>query len=302
MAASNGFTPEQSSDLYITDGTIIDWLWGAHRIFAYTFELYPKTSSPGFYPPDEVIPAQTSRNRDAFLQLIEAADCPYRSIGKQAQYCGTPPEPTPTPSPTASPTPTPTASPSPSPTPGPATIFSDDFETARGWTANASGTDTATTGRFERADPAATSDNGAKQLGTTVSGANDLVTGASAGASAGANDIDGGVTSIRSPAITLTGKSNYSLSFSSYLAHGSNATSAGLPARPRRRRHDEHRLLRRGRGEQPQRRLDLPVRLAQRVRRPDRPHPRGSGRRRQRQPGRGGRRQRRGHRHVVPTA
>ncbi|MGW0120124.1 M14 family metallopeptidase [Streptomyces sp. NPDC003327] len=88
MAASNGYTPEQSSDLYITDGSIDDYLWGVHRIFGYTFEMYPASSSGGgFYPPDEVIERETSRNRDAVLQLLENADCMYRSIGKQAQYC-----------------------------------------------------------------------------------------------------------------------------------------------------------------------------------------------------------------------
>jgi hypothetical protein len=201
MAASNGFTPEQASDLYIADGTIDDWMWGTYKIFHYTFELYPRTSSPGFYPPDEVIPTQTSRNRDAVLQLLEAADCPYKVIGKQAQYCGTG-------------------------GPAPVTLFTDDFEAARGWTANLQGTDTATTGRFERGDPGATSSSGAKQLGTTTSGTFDLVTGATAGAAAGDNDIDGGVTSITSPAIALTGGTSYTLAFNSYLAHGSNATSA----------------------------------------------------------------------------
>ncbi|GGY63045.1 M14 family metallopeptidase [Streptomyces omiyaensis] len=88
MAASNGYTAEQSSDLYITDGSIDDYLWGTHRIFGYTFEMYPTSSwNGGFYPPDEVIERETSRNRDAVLQLLENADCMYRSIGKQAQYC-----------------------------------------------------------------------------------------------------------------------------------------------------------------------------------------------------------------------
>ncbi|MBD0711647.1 MULTISPECIES: M14 family metallopeptidase [unclassified Streptomyces] len=88
MAASNGYTPEQSSDLYITDGSIDDWLWGNQKIFAYTFEMYPtSTAGGGFYPPDEVIERETARNRDAVLQLLENADCMYRSIGKQAQYC-----------------------------------------------------------------------------------------------------------------------------------------------------------------------------------------------------------------------
>ncbi|GHC66926.1 M14 family metallopeptidase [Streptomyces cinnamoneus] len=89
MAASNGYTPEQSSDLYITDGSIDDWLWGNQKIFAYTFEMYPSSSGAGggFYPPDEVIDRETARNRDAVLQLLENADCMYRAIGKEAQYC-----------------------------------------------------------------------------------------------------------------------------------------------------------------------------------------------------------------------
>ncbi|MET3983218.1 M14 family metallopeptidase [Streptomyces sp. PvR034] len=89
MAASNGYTPEQSSDLYITDGTIDDWLWGSQKIFTYTFEMYPGESGSGggFYPPDEVIDRETARNKDAVLQLLENADCMYRSIGKAAQYC-----------------------------------------------------------------------------------------------------------------------------------------------------------------------------------------------------------------------
>jgi len=88
MAATNGYTPEQASDLYITDETSMDWLYGAHRIFSFAFEMYPVTSGQGgFYPPDEVIPAQTARNRAAVLYLLEQAACPYTVIGKQAQYC-----------------------------------------------------------------------------------------------------------------------------------------------------------------------------------------------------------------------
>ncbi|MFD9881339.1 M14 family metallopeptidase [Streptomyces alboflavus] len=88
MGASNGYTPEQSSDLYITDGSIDDWLWGNQKIFGYTFEMYPRSAGGGgFYPPDEVIERETSRNRDAVLQLLENADCMYRSIGKEQQYC-----------------------------------------------------------------------------------------------------------------------------------------------------------------------------------------------------------------------
>jgi extracellular elastinolytic metalloproteinase len=104
-------------------------------------------------------------------------------------------------------------------------VFNDDFETNQGWTVNPLANDTATTGQWARGNPEATTSSGTKQQGTTPSGVNALVTGPLAGASAGVNDIDGGVTTIQSPAITLpTGTLN--LTFSFYLAHGTNATNA----------------------------------------------------------------------------
>jgi hypothetical protein len=196
MASTNNYTPQQASDLYITDGSIDDWMWGTYKIFSYTFEMYPVSSSPGFYPPDEQIGPQTTRNREAVLRFLEYSDCVYRIIGKDAQYCGATP---------------------------PTVVYSDTFETATGWTVVPG---TATSGLWERGDPEATTSSGAKQLGTTVSGVNDLVTGRLAGSSAGANDIDGGLTSIQSPPITLPASGTISLSLSWYLAHGSNASSA----------------------------------------------------------------------------
>src|SRR6185295_13557047 len=89
MAATNGYTAIQSSDLGIADGGILNWQYGIHRIFPFVFEMYPKTAGEGgFYPPDEVIPAQTSRNRAGILYLLDKADCPYKVIGKEGQYCG----------------------------------------------------------------------------------------------------------------------------------------------------------------------------------------------------------------------
>ncbi len=83
------FTPEQSSDLYITDGTSMDWLYGTQRLFAFTMEMYPK-SGCGFYCPDEQIPIQTARVQDAVLQVAEAADCPFEvTPAVKAQYCPT---------------------------------------------------------------------------------------------------------------------------------------------------------------------------------------------------------------------
>ena len=137
MAATNGYTPMQSSDLYITDGDEIDYAYGVQHIFMYTFELYPShakvSTTARFYPPDEVIGPQTERNREAILMLIEAAACPYKVIGKAATHCG---------------------------------ALYDDFETYGGWATNPLGTDTAVAGRWQRADPAATP----RQAGSVPSG------------------------------------------------------------------------------------------------------------------------------------
>ena len=111
-------------------------------------------------------------------------------------------------------------------TPG-TTVFFDNFETATGWTTNPNGTDTAISGAWERGDPEPTSSGGVSlQLGTALSGVNALTTGRLAGASAGANDVDGGLTSIRSPAIALPATGTLTLSYGWYLAHLNNASSA----------------------------------------------------------------------------
>ncbi len=108
---------------------------------------------------------------------------------------------------------------------GPVTVFFDDFESDLGWTRNPNGTDTATLGLWERADPEAVDYYGYKQLGTTVSGSYDLVTGPLAGSGAGSYDIDGGATSIRSPNIALPAGRELALSFSYYLANYTNSSS-----------------------------------------------------------------------------
>ncbi|WP_431899936.1 proprotein convertase P-domain-containing protein [Nonomuraea sp. bgisy101] len=105
---------------------------------------------------------------------------------------------------------------------GGTTVFSDDFETDKGWTVNPGGSDTATSGRWERGDPEETNESGVKQLGTTVSGVNALVTGRLAGSGPGAHDVDGGVTSVRSPAIPLPSGSA-TLKLSHTFAHRDNS-------------------------------------------------------------------------------
>jgi hypothetical protein len=192
MAARNGYTPKQSSGLYITDGDQIDWLYGRHRIFSYTFELYPTEHYriSDFYPRDEILARETARNRSAILYLIEQADCPWRAAGLAAANCG---------------------------------AFYDDFELAHGWKANAQGTDTARDGHWERGNPEPTRAHGPKQLGAAVSAARALVTGLKAGSSANANDVDGGLTSITSPAIELPATPGR-LTFRYYLAHSASSS------------------------------------------------------------------------------
>jgi carboxypeptidase T len=192
MARTNGYTAMQSSDLYITNGDEIDWAYGHEHIFMYTMELYPShkkvSSNARFYPPDEQIAPQTERNKAAILMLIEAASCPYGVIGKSQTNCGP---------------------------------LYDDFETNGGWVTNPLGTDTATSGAWQRSNPAAT----AMQSGTVPSASRALVTGAPAGAGVNSFDVDRGLTTIRSPAVALPATVGR-LTFRYYLAHGANSSNA----------------------------------------------------------------------------
>ena len=111
QAAQNGYTAEQSSDLYITDGDQIDWLYATYRIFSFTCELYPSEQSTVWkdhYPDDSKIATQTARNRGAILHLINRAGCPYAALGATALRADCGP------------------------------LF-DDLEINRGWTRNAAG-------------------------------------------------------------------------------------------------------------------------------------------------------------------
>ncbi|GAA2801280.1 M14 family metallopeptidase [Crossiella cryophila] len=83
MAATNNYKPEQGSDLYVTDGDITDWMWGQHKIWSYTFEMYGGGPGiGGFYPNDTVINRETARNDRAVDLMLSYADCVPRVIGK----------------------------------------------------------------------------------------------------------------------------------------------------------------------------------------------------------------------------
>jgi hypothetical protein len=108
----------------------------------------------------------------------------------------------------------------------PAVVFSDDFEAARGWTLTA-GANTATSGRWERGNPQPTTANGISLQQDLCAGPsnNCLITGLSAGTTAGSNDVDGWQTSIQSPPIALPAGATITLRFQFYLAHLNDATA-----------------------------------------------------------------------------
>ncbi|MCK5547550.1 MAG: hypothetical protein KAI64_00940, partial [Thermoplasmata archaeon] len=84
-----GYTPQKSSDLYLTSGTDDDWLYGEAGIYSFTFELYPHSSdsfgnpavtSPynRFHPrADRIVPV-CNDNIPAALYLADIADNPFQ--------------------------------------------------------------------------------------------------------------------------------------------------------------------------------------------------------------------------------
>jgi hypothetical protein len=106
------------------------------------------------------------------------------------------------------------------------TVFYDDFETARGWTLTG-GANTASGGLWQRGDPEATNNSTTPlQLGYCQGSKNCLITGLAAGSNIGANDVDGGQTSIQSPAIALPAGRAITLSFGFYFAHNNASNSS----------------------------------------------------------------------------
>jgi murein tripeptide amidase MpaA len=187
MAGTNGYKAKQSSSMYVTDGDMIDWMYARHRIFSFTFELYPKGGGTPkhHYPPDEAIARETRRNREAVLYLMGKAVCPYGALGARAAKANCGP------------------------------LF-DDFEIARGWKIDARGTDTAIDGRWQRGDPL----KGTFQLGSAISGQAVLITGRRPG-----HDVDGGRTTARSPYFTVpaNGKATVKMRYWVGMSSGAGA-------------------------------------------------------------------------------
>ena len=191
MAATNGYKPEQASDLYLTSGTTRDYEYGVYRIFSYTFEMSVKD-----YPDDSLIPSETGRNKEAVLYLMERAACPLAVLGTATRVarCG---------------------------------AFDDDLEINRFWKINLDGTDTATAGRWQRGDPRPTTTaSGRKQPDGVPSGRYAFITGTAAGSSPAANDLDGGRTTVTSPLITLPPTAGQKLQFRWFFTHDRTSSAA----------------------------------------------------------------------------
>jgi len=108
------------------------------------------------------------------------------------------------------------------------TVFYDDFETAKGWLLTG-GANTATRGLWQRGDPEPTNVGGIPlQVGSCQGSTNCLITALAAGAANGSNDVDGGQTSIQSPAIALPAGRTITLSFGMYFSHDAATTSTDL--------------------------------------------------------------------------
>jgi len=107
------------------------------------------------------------------------------------------------------------------------TLFTDNFETALGWTLT-SGANTAPRGRWARGNPQATTFNGVTLQLENCDGpsANCFVTGLAAGSAVGSGDVDEGMTSVQSPAIAIPAGGSVTLRFRYFFAYNNNATSA----------------------------------------------------------------------------
>jgi hypothetical protein len=189
MAAASGYRALQQSDLYLTDGTLNDWLWGSQRIHSWTVELYPRRGGRyGFYPPASLIARETARNREAILLLLDTADCVPRAAGRQAAACGV----------------------------AATTVFADDFERARGWRTDPVRSRLARAGGWRRGRPGSAAPTGAAQR--PIRGRRALVTGT------GRQDVDGGTVAVVSPPVTLQPGGRHWIRFTSLLAHDGRAS------------------------------------------------------------------------------
>ncbi|OGS14418.1 MAG: hypothetical protein A2234_08145 [Elusimicrobia bacterium RIFOXYA2_FULL_58_8] len=74
MVAFTGYTPQQSSDLYVATGDTTDWAYDTAGIFAFTTELEGGT----FYPGAAAINKAVTNNVKAAVYLLSVTEDPYK--------------------------------------------------------------------------------------------------------------------------------------------------------------------------------------------------------------------------------
>ena len=153
--ATNGYTPEQASDLYIADGTIDDWLWGAAQDLRLHVRDVPADVEPRLLSARRrLIGRETTPQPRRGAPAARGRRLPVR--GRSAADLCT----------------------------GDAPADRSTATTSRpraGWTTNPAAPTRRPPAPGSAANPADTNSSGAKQLGTTTSGTIDLVTGAARG-------------------------------------------------------------------------------------------------------------------------
>jgi carboxypeptidase T len=83
MARMSAYSPAQSADWAgINVGNQMDWMYAAHGIMTFTFEM-----GDAFYMPASAIGSETARNLEATYYAIDLAGCPYAAVGLEAVYC-----------------------------------------------------------------------------------------------------------------------------------------------------------------------------------------------------------------------
>jgi len=176
-----------------TGGSSTDWMYVTYKIPSLLMEIGDFTGPIlRFYPTAAAMAREVAGNRPAILWLIEQAQCPADPAGLGVRRCGP---------------------------------RFDDFERSAGWIVNPDATDTATSGAFERANPAPVRiGSRSMQLDDAVSGFRAMVTGTLAGRAPDSYDLDG-ITTARSPQITL-GADPGDLVFNASFSYGPTATSA----------------------------------------------------------------------------
>lgn len=65
------YTPQQSSELYLASGDTTDWLYALLGVPAFTIELRPRSSIPGFELPEDQIEPTFQENLPAVLFLVD---------------------------------------------------------------------------------------------------------------------------------------------------------------------------------------------------------------------------------------